>query len=133
MKRILCALHVFIASICVYAQSSVPQDVMEQIHQEIKTPYKYGLVILPPDGTSMIDSPTVFRKGNSWYMTYIIFDGRGYETWLASSDNLLDWNTLGRIMSYDDDSWDRNQVAGYPALIDTEWGGDYRCQPYDGR
>lgn len=133
MNRILCTLSVCIASICSYAQTSVSQDVMEQVYQEIKTPYKYGLVILPPDGSSMIDSPTVFRKGNTWYMTYIIFDGRGYETWLASSDNLLDWNTLGRIMSYDDDSWDRNQVAGYPALVDAEWSGGYRYQSYDGR
>ena len=65
MNRILCALSVCIASICSYAQTSVPQDVMEQVYQEIKTPYKYGLVILPPDESSMIDSPTVFRKGNA--------------------------------------------------------------------
>jgi len=104
---------------------------MNNIYEEIKTPYKYGLVILPPKESSMIDSPTIFRKGNIWYMTYIIFDGRGYETWIATSKNLLDWETQGKIMSYDDTRWDKNQVAGYPALINTKWEGRYNYPSFD--
>ena len=60
------------------AQSKeVPQEVMQKIYEEVKTPYKYGLVVTPADSTKKIDCPSVFRKGNNWYMTYILFDGRG--------------------------------------------------------
>ncbi len=60
----------------------------------------------------MIDSPTVYREGSEWYMTYIVFDGQGYETWLAKSKDLLNWETQGRIMSFTRDTWDANQKAG---------------------
>lgn len=133
MKRVLLSFSLFLASLLAYAQHAVPQAVMENIYQEIKTPYKYGLVLLPPDSSCMMDSPAIFRDGNTWYMIYIIFDGRGYETWMASSRDLLDWEVRGRIMSYDELSWDRNQVAGYPALIDTEWEGDYEYTSYAGK
>ena len=65
------------------------QEVMERIYNEVKTPFKYGIVFQHPDTTKMIDSPTIFREHDTWYMTYIVFDGQGYETWLAESDNLL--------------------------------------------
>ena len=131
MKRILWTIFLCFSVGQMFAQQVVSQEVMDKIYQEIKTPHKYGLVILPPDSTSMIDSPTVFREGDTWYMTYIIFDGRGYETWIATSKNLLDWETQGRILSYGDLRWDRNQVAGYPALINTEWGGDYQYPSFN--
>ncbi len=75
---------------------------MQQIYEEVKTPYKYGMVITPADSTKKIDCPSVFRKGKNWYMTYIVFDGSGYETWLAKSKNLLQWKTLGKILSFGD-------------------------------
>lgn len=131
MKRMILTLVLCLSYLITYAQQAVPQDVMENIYQEIKTPYKYGLVLLPPDPSDMMDSPTIFKEGNTWYMTYIIFDGRGYETYIASSKDLLNWETRGKIMSYDETRWDRNQVAGYPALIDTEWEGDYRYCSFD--
>ena len=74
----------------------VAQERMEQIFEEAKTPYKYGLVVAPEDNHHKIDCPTVFRQGDKWLMTYVVYngkggtDGRGYETWLAESDNLLE-------------------------------------------
>lgn len=65
-------------------------------------------------------------------MTYVVYngktgtDGRGYETWIAESDNLLDWRTLGRVLSYRDGKWDCNQRGGFPALPDMEWGWKLR-------
>ena len=107
---------------------------MQQLYQEIKTPYKYGLVLTPPDNSQKMDCPTVFRKGNKWFMTYIIFGGRGYETWLAKSKDLLHWETLGRLMSFTDStSWDGNQKAGYNVLQDTKWGGSYKLKKYKGK
>ncbi len=110
--------------------AKVPQQVMQTIFEEIKTPYKYGVVIPQPDRGRMVDSPTVFRKGSVWYMTYIIFDGKGYETWLSKSDNLLQWTSLGKIMPFTENTWDATQKAGYVALVDTEWGGSYEPEKF---
>jgi len=112
----------------------VPQAVMEKTYNEIKTPFKYGLVVVPASDSQKIDCPSVFRKGKQWYMTYIQFNGRGYETWLAKSNNLLQWKTLGRLMSFSDTAqWDSNQKAGYIALQDYTWGGSYQWQTYDNK
>ncbi len=108
----------------IYAQAVVSQAEMERVYNEVKTPYKYGLVLTAPTAAKMVDSPSIFRKGNTWYMYYIIFDGRGYETMMATSKDLLNWETKGRAMSFSDKTdWDSNQKAGYLALIDTKWGG----------
>ncbi len=111
----------------------VSQETMENIYEEIKTPYKYGYVFKHPDSTKMVDSPTIFRKNNTWYMSYIVFDGKGYETWLAQSDNLLDWGIVGKIMSFSQDTWDENQKAGYVSLVDIEWGGSYEPEQFQDR
>lgn len=117
-----------------FAGVSVSDSVMEYVYNEIKTPYKYGLVIAPPDNTLAFDSPSVFRKGNNWYMTYIVYDGRGYETLIAESKDLLHWKSLGKIMSFSDSSgWDSNQRAGYIALQEYSWGGGYELERYNRR
>ena len=114
---------------------------MERIYQEVRTPYKYGMVVAPTDNYHKIDCPTVFRVGDKWLMTYVVYngkdglDGRGYETWLATSDDLLHWQTQGRLLSYPADTtrWDANQRGGFPALIDWTWGGSYELGQYKGR
>jgi predicted GH43/DUF377 family glycosyl hydrolase len=133
---VICSLFTFLMPGFLYAQghTEVSQAKMQEMYEEIKTPYKYGLVMVPEDDSKKIDCPSVFRKGNKWYMSYIVFDGRGYETWLAQSDDLLNWKTLGRNMSFSDSSdWDNNQKAGYIALQDTKWGGSYQLQKYNGK
>ena len=115
------------------AQEKVPENVMQKIYKEVKTPYKYGLVMVPENSSRMLDCPSVFRFKSTWYMTYIIFDGKGYETWLAKSSDLLNWKTLGRIMSFTEDTWDANQKAGYIALQDYKWGGAYKVNKYKGK
>ncbi|MCG2614794.1 glycosylase [Terrimonas sp. NA20] len=124
-----------ILSVASYAQSrTVSQETMQQIYEEVKTPYKYGLVVVPQDNNKKIDCPTVFRKGKDWFMSWIVFDGRGYETWLAKSKDLLHWENLGRIMSFSDTAhWDNNQKAGYMALQDTKWGGNYQLNKFQGK
>ena len=112
----------------------VPDSVMQQIYEKVKTPYKYGLVLVPEDNSRKVDLRSVFREGNKWFMTYIVYDGRGYETWLAKSNDLLNWETHGRIMSFSDTSqWDSNQKAGDIALQDYNWGGSYKLQQYDSK
>ncbi|HVS94524.1 MAG TPA: hypothetical protein VHE59_20940 [Mucilaginibacter sp.] len=135
--------HIFFAALFGFfgihacAQSpvnKVPDKVMADIYEQVKTPYKYGLVIAPSDNSKKADCPTVFRKGSNWFMTYIIYNGRGYETWLAKSADLLHWKTQGCILSFSDTTdWDCNQKAGYAALENIKWGGNYNLQKYDGK
>ena len=118
------------------AAQSISQQEMQRIYDEVRTPYKYGLVVAPTDNYHKTDCPTVFREGDRWLMTYVVYngkdglDGRGYETWLAESDDLLHWTTKGRLLSYKDDGWDMNQRGGFPALIDWTWGGGYGIAKY---
>ena len=120
------------------AQTISTQE-MQAIYDEVRTPYKYGMVVAPTDNYHKIDCPTVFRESGKWYMTYVVYngkdgtDGRGYETWLAESDDLLNWKTLGRILSYKDNGWDMNQRGGFPALIDWTWDGDCHIGIYQDR
>lgn len=100
--------------------------------QEVKTPFKYSIVLKHPDSTKLIDSPTIYRKNDMWFMTYIVFDGQGYETWLAESNDLLEWNSKGKILSFTENTWDANQKAGYVALVNYDWGGNYEVEKYDG-
>jgi predicted GH43/DUF377 family glycosyl hydrolase len=107
---------------------------MQAVYEKISTPYKYGLVMIPPDPSKKFDCPSVFRKGDRWYMTYLVYDGRGYETWLAVSMDLLSWDPVGSIMSFSDTTdWDDDQKAGYIALQEMEWGGGYKWQKYRGK
>ena len=136
MKQILITLWALVGLTA--SGQPIPDKVMQRIYQEVRTPYKYGLVVAPQDNYHKIDCPTVFRVGDRWLMTYVVYngkeglDGRGYETWLASSDDLLHWQTEGRLLSYKDDGWDMNQRGGFPALVDWTWGGSYGIAQYKG-
>jgi len=61
-----------------------------------RTPYKYGKLVLAAsnepgafDGRT-VDCPFVFHHNGRFYMTYVGWDGTGYQTGLASSGNLID-------------------------------------------
>jgi len=116
-----------------FAGTEVPVERMRQVFEEVRTPYKFGLVLAPADNQYKIDCPTVFREGKLWYMSYLVFDGKGYETWLASSNDLLNWKTLGRILPFGKEGWDKNQRGGYISLIDFDWGGSYKASKFTGK
>ena len=148
-KRLLyILLTVSIASIA----QTVSQERMQQIYEASRTPYKYGMVVAPQSNYNKYDCPTVFRQGDTWYMTFVCYDGkdgtdgRGYETWLAKSEDLLHWQTLGKILQLPTKPtfptnptkptptlWDQNQRGGFPALIDYNWNGTYEMQSYKNR
>mgnify|MGYP000916565156 CR=1 FL=1 len=135
-KRLItiCALLTVLTDTMAQNGKTVSEEKMREVYEEIKTPYKYGLVMVPADSTQKMDCPTVFRKGRRWYMTYLVFTGRGYETWLATSRDLLNWKPKGRLLSFSDTTeWDTHQKAGYPGLQDPEWGGSYRLKKQHGR
>ena len=134
-EKLAAAILLLVLSLTASAQQ-IADDVMQRIYQEVRTPYKYGMVVAPTDNYHKIDCPTVFQQDGKWYMTYVVYngkeglDGRGYETWLAESDDLLHWQTKGRLLSYKDEGWDMNQRGGFPALIDWTWGGSYNITKY---
>jgi predicted GH43/DUF377 family glycosyl hydrolase len=163
IKYLIIGITVLLIASCAikYKKREINETVMQEIYNEIKTPYKYGLVMVPTDNSYKMDCPSVFRKDGKWFMTYLIYCGRGYETWLAESDDLLHWKHLGKVMSFsetpnekksstdeikkgvlDDQNlnkaseknekhWDVNQKAGYILLQDPTWGGSYEWEKYD--
>ncbi len=108
----------------------VPQEVMNDIYNMIKTPYKYG-IILKGDNGKKIDCPGVFRHEDKWYMMYVCMNDVGYETHLAESSDLLHWNKLGKILSFREDGWDKWQADGGLALMDHTWAGTCELQKFD--
>jgi predicted GH43/DUF377 family glycosyl hydrolase len=110
----------------------VDADTMKSIYDQVKTPYKYG-VILKGEKGQRVDCPSVFRHNDKWYMMYIVFDGIGYETEIAESDDLLNWEKLGKILTHKPGQWDGLQTAGYIALQNHQWGGSYELKKYKGR
>ena len=131
--------HVLLLIFIFTNAQEVSQQKMAEIYEQVKTPYKFGLVIAPDNNNYKIDCPTVFQHNNKWYMTYVIYngktgtDGRGYETWLATSDDLLRWKSLGRLLSFKNGTWDQSQRGGFPALPDMTWGGSYELQTWKGK
>ena len=115
------------------AAQAVSIERMQQVYDEIKTPFKYGVVIRG-ETNQLVDCPSVFRHQGHWYMIYIGASNKvGYETFLARSADLLHWEKLGKILSFPSAGWDRWQSAGGVALCDPTWGGSSELQAYDGR
>ncbi len=114
----------------------VKEERMKDIYERIKTPYKYGPVV--KDENHWVDSPSVFRYGNKWYMYYIMINksmrDSGYETHLASSDNLTDWKYEGKIFKrIESNRWDSKQCAGYAAFADNNFGGSNEIFKINGK
>ena len=114
----------------------ITKEIMQKIYDQIKTPYKYGAVI--KNDEYLTDSPSVFKYKDKWYMCHIMIhkdiNRSGYETHLASSDNLVDWKYEGIIFERNDgEHWDSKQIAGYAAFVDMNFGGSNEILPVNGR
>ena len=104
---------------CLYAEISDAE--MNAIYEEVKTPYKYGVILAPEKG-KMFDSPCVFRCDGCWLMYYVVYDGQGYETHVAESDDLLSWRSLGVALHRGKaGEWDAAQSDGAPVLFAMDW------------
>ena len=64
------------------------------------TPYKLGRPVLTGSGEARrydrlaVDCPTVFFHNGRYYMMHVGFDGTGYQTGLAVSDDLVNWTKV---------------------------------------
>ena len=74
--------------------------------KSLGTPYKLSRPVLEPTGklgdfdSLMVDCPFVFFHDGRWWMTYVGFDGEGYRTGLAVSENLIDFERRGMILDW---------------------------------
>jgi predicted GH43/DUF377 family glycosyl hydrolase len=70
---------------------------------DIRTPTKLERMLLAPSfkkgefDSHTVDCPNLFCHDGVYYMTYVGYDGRGYQTGLASSTDLLTWQREGLI------------------------------------
>lgn len=111
----------------------VPVARLGEIHAALQTPHKYGVVLRGEPG-ELVDCPAVFRHGGRWFMLYVANrDNAGYQTCLATSDDLLNWKKLGPVLPFRGAAWDAWQAAGAPALVDPRWEGTHELGTYEGR
>ena len=75
-----------------------------------RTPYKYPELVLEGTGSKRdfdgmsVDDPIVFRASDRFHMLYIGFDGTGYQTGLAASDDLIHWTRTALVGPRDPNS-----------------------------
>ena len=112
----------------------VDEPAMQKVCEEIKTPFKYGVVLKGADTNELVDCPSVFRSGEHWYMMYVAITNKvGYQTFLASSDDLVHWTKLGLILPFSTNGWDAWQADGGIALADYRWDGTHELEKFDGK
>lgn len=104
------------------------------------TPYKYGRPVLTGSGVEgtfdsrAVDCPTVFRHNGRFCMMYVGFDGAGYQTALATSDDLLHWTHKGIILPRGSArGWDSVGMGGTGLLMENELWGERRLKKHDGK
>ena len=113
----------------------VDTNTLQQIYEEVKTPFKYGVVLQGAGTNELVDCPSLFRSGGHWYMLYAaVTNAVGYQTFLARSDDLLHWEKLGKILSFTPtNQWDAWQADGGIALCDYRWEGRHGLEKFAGK
>jgi predicted GH43/DUF377 family glycosyl hydrolase len=104
------------------------------------TPHKLGRPVLTGSGVpgafdeKAVDVPFVFEHRGAFYMMYVGFDGRGYQTALARSDDLLHWEKLGTILKRDEgNGWDEANAAGTWLLCENDLRGPRTLTKWEGK
>lgn len=104
------------------------------------TPHKLGRPVLTGSGTPgafderAVDVPFVFEHRGAYYMTYVGFDGQGYQTALARSADLLHWEPLGVILGRGEgNGWDSANAAGCWLLCENALDGPRTLVQYEGK
>ena len=91
---------------------------MKNMFKDYLTPYKYGKPIMSPSGKEGefdrygVDNMRICRHNGKFYMFYIGFDGKGYRTAVAVSEDLLHWERKGVVLDAGSGRpWDTNGRA----------------------
>lgn len=96
--------------------------------QPYLTPYKYPEPVLVGSGKEGafdekgVDIPFVFLHNNQFHMLYTGYDGKGYQSALAVSDDLLHWKHKGIILGRNQRSscWDSVGAAATWMIKDSD-------------
>jgi len=76
----------------------------DEVLARLRTPHKHPELILKPSykkgayDVLAVDCPFVFRHDGRFRMTHVGFDGVGYRTGLAASDDLIHWEKQGLLV-----------------------------------
>jgi predicted GH43/DUF377 family glycosyl hydrolase len=104
------------------------------------TPYKYGKPVLVGSGEpgrfdqQAVDCPFVFEHRGRFYMMYVGYDGMGYQTALAVSDDLLHWEHLSVILQRNDGGgWDSHNIAGTWMMRENELDAPPTLKKWDNK
>lgn len=105
------------------------------------TPYKLNKPVLTGSGKPgtfdalAVDCPFVFYHQDMFYMLYAGFDGIGYQTGLAVSNDLLNWQSKAVVLKREEHvGWDKVGAAGTWILKDTNGIYDVpKLKKYDGK
>lgn len=106
---------------------------MQEIYEQVKTPYKYGAVLKRKG--YYYDSPIVFKHNDKFFLSCVEIDMEcktGYRTKLFSSKDLLQWENVGYILT-ENNGWDSAQTGGYAQFIDNAFEGTNEIQKIGGK
>jgi predicted GH43/DUF377 family glycosyl hydrolase len=105
-----------------------------------RTAYKLDRLILAGTGVpssfdeKAVDCPFVFSADGTFYLTYVGFDGMGYQTGIAQSDDLVNWQRKGIILARDPaDPVTRYNIAMASILRENDLQSPGRLIKVDGR
>jgi predicted GH43/DUF377 family glycosyl hydrolase len=105
-----------------------------------RTPHKLGKLVLAASGEAgtfderAVDQPFVFVHDGKFFMTFVGYDGKGYQTGLAESDDLVHWKRVARILSRDPaDPVTRWNIATSSLLRENDLQSPGRLLKVDGR
>jgi len=88
---------------------TIDANTVEEWSEPFRNWYYYPDHVIPANPSikgfeevKMTDVPTVFQinEKDKWYMTFIGFDGKGYQSFIAESDDLLHWEKMRLAMGY---------------------------------
>ncbi|MDR1904045.1 MAG: hypothetical protein LBQ88_17380, partial [Treponema sp.] len=113
----------------------------EPLLKTYAVPYKYGKAIIEGSGVEgafdsvCVGMPFMFRHNGKNFMLYTGFDGIGYQSALAVSDDLLHWQHYGMVLERTGikGKWDSIQTCGTWILRDEELYGTYKPKKFQGK
>ena len=113
---------------------------LQEEYNDYLTPYKYCSPILAPSGEEGtfdrlgVDNMRICRHNGKFYCFYIGFDGKGYRTAMAVSDDLLHWEKKGVVLDAGSGrAWDNSGRAISSLLCDIDLYGNRELIKYDGK
>jgi predicted GH43/DUF377 family glycosyl hydrolase len=92
-----------------------------------RTPYRYGKLVLGPSpdksafDSKSVDDPFVFFHDGKFQMLYIGFDGVGYQTGLATSQDLVHWERVACVAKRDPNSKYTKYNVALACLVRESW------------